>query len=180
MKKLNYRYIKAIILVAVPVLLFALLHPLMHERISRSATLSLAQEIEQDRPNLEKLQILISRGARVDALSEKGFSALHTAACLHQKNWQRPDVLRLLLRANPNVNVKTQWGDTPLMCAAGEGFPDEVELLLRSGADVNARDNRKGETALGQALAVMKYPARTRDPKFIKVVRLLKAAGAKE
>jgi ankyrin repeat protein len=46
----------------------------------------------------------------------------------------------LTSREKPNLNVPTvHWTDTPLNTAARKGFGDIVAMLLKSGADPNAR-----------------------------------------
>jgi ankyrin repeat protein len=51
------------------------------------------------------------------------------------------ETVKALLEANPNlVNTKTEDGDTLLQLAALSGHEDVVRLLLRNGADVNAKD----------------------------------------
>ena len=60
--------------------------------------------------------------------------------------------VKALLNDNPGlVFSKDETGKTPLLWAAGEGHRNLVELLLASGADVNAQDN-DGETALHLAV----------------------------
>jgi hypothetical protein len=61
------------------------------------------------------------------------------------------------------------FNQTPLMGAAWGGHANTVVALLRHHADVNHK-NRKGETALGIA----------KEHGHPDIVRLLKAAGAKE
>jgi ankyrin repeat protein len=70
--------------------------------------------------------------------------------------------MKLLIAYGANVNLPTERGITPLMAAAGNGSApldtrgrykteaqaiEAVDLLVRSGADINARD-RLGQTAL--------------------------------
>ena len=71
-------------------------------------------------------------------------------------------VMKLLIEHGANVNLPTATGITPLMAAAGNGSinldtrgrykteaqaVEAVDLLVKSGADINARD-RNGQTAL--------------------------------
>jgi ankyrin repeat protein len=46
------------------------------------------------------------------------------------------------------VNAALPEGETILMTAARTGQPDVVDMLLAHGADLNARENWFGETAL--------------------------------
>jgi hypothetical protein len=55
--------------------------------------------------------------------------------------------LKTLLQAGANPNTRTPGGEVPIVRAAGQSYLDIVQILLRSGADVNAA-NSDGETAL--------------------------------
>lgn len=48
---------------------------------------------------------------------------------------------------NAKSKIKDANGETVLMIAAGEGYKDMAELLIKSGADINAQNNY-GKTAL--------------------------------
>jgi ankyrin repeat protein len=86
--------------------------------------------------DLASVRDLLRRGARVDAASPMGVSALHIAASLG-----RTDVLRELLAAERGVfsSGADVHGNTPLLLAAAGGHADAVTLLLAAGADVKAR-----------------------------------------
>lgn len=78
--------------------------------------------------------------------------------------------VRLLLSngANPNIPSTLEVGyNTPLHTAASKGYADILDLLIKAGSDVNAR-NQLGQTALHQA-------ARQRH---IPLVKTLLAAGS--
>ena len=109
------------------------------------------------------------------------------------------DRLRALIAAGADVNehVDSLGGETALMFAAGRYvFPIWVNVLIAAGADVNATDNR-GSTALvgaassGNADSVKALIAAgavvnagalkaAYSQRQAHVVKLLKAAGAKE
>src|SRR2546426_3107008 len=59
----------------------------------------------------------------------------------------------MLLDAGSNVEVPSQEGQTALMLAARAGSLDVAELLVRHGANVNARETWRGQTALMWAAA---------------------------
>ena len=61
-----------------------------------------------------------------------------------------PELLRIMLEAGANVNVKHKDGGTPIHGAAFLGHVETVELLLAKGANANTQ-NAKGETPLDTA-----------------------------
>src|SRR5687768_4999565 len=75
--------------------------------------------------------------------------------------------MSLLLYNGAAVDGQDKQRNTPLILAAGLGFPDGVRLLLARGANVNAA-NAQGETALIRAVQSLDVQA----------VRLLLDAGA--
>ena len=86
--------------------------------------------------------LLIERGAEVDAFGRGWMTgtAMHSAVSrLHA------DVVRVLLDAGANPNVRQSAGWTPLHAAAMNGDLTSVELLLASGADP-AATNEEGRS----------------------------------
>lgn len=61
------------------------------------------------------------------------------------------DIVRLLIRAGANVNIRDINGWTPLMWAATKGYLEIVRLLIQAGANVNNRSN--GWSVLQRAIA---------------------------
>ncbi len=126
------------------------------------------------------VRFLLEAGARVDAKSEEdgGAAPLHLAV-------SRPEILRMLLAAHASLSIRdglgarpganpTPWpGDTPLHKAA-EGLAEATRLLIRAGADPNAR-GMYNETPLFRA--VEGPGAETTE--LVEVVRLLLSAGAR-
>jgi ankyrin repeat protein len=61
-----------------------------------------------------------------------------------------PEVVKILLEANAEVNYTGAAGSTPLIDAAAIGHSDTLKLLLDAGADVDAKD-KDGYTGLRMA-----------------------------
>ncbi|MCG8340037.1 MAG: ankyrin repeat domain-containing protein [Cytophagales bacterium] len=66
---------------------------------------------------------------------------------LEQRRIFMREVISSLLDAGASVNVKNNWGETPLHGAAKGGLVEVMQVLIAAGANVNAEDNR-GETPL--------------------------------
>ena len=66
--------------------------------------------------------------------------------------WANSDkIVRLLIQKGADVNVRDQYGDTPLHQALwGADFDKIAWLLIQQGANVNARD-KEGKTPLHKA-----------------------------
>lgn len=77
------------------------------------------------------------RGVNVNAQNNDGDTALHVAVTAPHRN---PDILALLLSADPVVNVLNNQGATPLHGAASNRFSQGIVLLLDAGALTTVRD----------------------------------------
>jgi ankyrin repeat protein len=97
----------------------------------------------------EIIELLIEKGAQVDARAKTGRTPLFIAAMAGNKG-----AAEALLTKGANVNARDDSNDTPLHSAVMENNLvrpagstkariEFVELLLANGADVNARDNRQ-------------------------------------
>jgi len=106
---------------------------------------------------------LIAKGAEVNAKDLQGRTVLIEA--LTTENDLPLEVIKAIIDAGAEVNVRSDSGVTPIMLAA-PGSTEVLRLLIEAGADVNAQDE-EGFTALMRA---------KRNPEN---VRILKEAGAK-
>ena len=75
------------------------------------------------------MEVLISLGADVDALSDSDATPLHQAV-LHN----RPEAVKLLIRGNAGLNSQNKSGYTPLDYATANGWTELVKLLQTAGA----------------------------------------------
>jgi ankyrin repeat protein len=107
----------------------------------------------------EVAKVLIDHGARVhgDALRtaqsmelidllriHADDATLSTCGALHEacSRWsQSPNYVAQMLERGFNINSRNKLGDTPLLrsCADSNPQPEIIELLVRNGADINAR-----------------------------------------
>lgn len=93
--------------------------------------------------NLKMVQLLLDRGANIEAQANDGETALMLAA---KKGSPFParegrsgytEILMTLLKQGARVNVRDAKGKSALYWAAAYGHADHVKLLLAKGADVN-------------------------------------------
>ncbi len=91
--------------------------------------------------NMVIIRFLISHGAHVNARSKDGYSALLWATQLDKSR-----ATQLFIAHGAAINVHGIYGTTPLINAA-RGSVENVELLLRHGANIEAVDD-DGDTAL--------------------------------
>ncbi|XP_029959778.1 death-associated protein kinase 1 [Salarias fasciatus] len=130
--------------------------------------------------NVQIIQLLMRKGAEIQAHDKSGANAVYYAArhghldtlrFLHEKRcpldvqdksgetalhvaarYGNVDVVSYLLsiRANPDLSDREQ--ETPLHCAAWHGYSPVARALCQAGCNVDAQ-NREGETALLTAAA---------------------------
>ena len=87
-------------------------------------------------------ELLITKGADVNAKNDRHATPLHPAALYGHK-----EVVELLIAAGADVNAKEKYEKTPLHHASKAGYYEIVELLIAAGADVNVK-NIAGKTPL--------------------------------
>src|SRR5262245_6297935 len=92
----------------------------------------------------EKVELLLARGAKVDAKSKLGRTALLVAAATPGN----VKTVKLLLASGANVNDQDQYGDTCLTSAAKRGDAEMVKVLLEAGANVAAGSSWPGQAPL--------------------------------
>lgn len=99
------------------------------------------------RDDLETAELLIGAGANVNAANDYGATALWLA-CTNGNG----ALVEKLLQAGADPNAALLAGETALMAAAATSV-DAVKALLAHGADVNAKEPRREQTALMGAVA---------------------------
>ena len=92
---------------------------------------------------VEVCQLLIERGANVNATNRSGITPLHLAAY-----YGHVEVCRLLIDRRADINTMTSSNWTPLHLAAFHGYVDACQLLIQAGANVNATTYNDGMTPL--------------------------------
>jgi len=114
--------------------------------------------------NLEKVRLLLSKGANVNAASTQGRTALLIAAA-HDGS---EEVVRLLMKSGADPKAKDGRQTTALLLAAiADNFP-VFKMMLERGVDVNAQNLGRGLTPLMAAAGLNNLEA----------IRLLLAKGA--
>ncbi len=109
---------------------------------------ALHDELESIEPDLAKIKKLIDSGVDVNEPSTGILGKRYpidmaiTAAGRH-----RLEIIRLLIKAGADVNVKDEYGSTPLHTAALTNSEETINLLIKYGAKVSAKDTQ-GKTPL--------------------------------
>lgn len=94
----------------------------------------------------EIMELLLSRGAAINAVNNGKCSALHVAV-----NKQHVQCVRILLRYNCDVNLQDSYGDTALHDAIGKDALDIIDALCAcEGINLTLR-NKRGFNVLHHA-----------------------------
>lgn len=90
-----------------------------------------------ERNNLEKVKACLNSGADINSKTGKyGYTPL-----IYAVKQNRVDMVELLLKAKPNLNVADSNGRCAIHYAASDGNWKIWELIANSGADVNVKDS---------------------------------------
>jgi len=127
------------------------------------------------RRRLEIAELLLARGADINATNDRGTAPLHSAA-----DSGNTEAVKFLLKHHADVNAVDSMGLTPLHRTVCENFhKDAAEALLDGGAGINAK-GKVGMTPLSLAIMVSSYARRDEEVRQGKVcMDLLLGRGAK-
>ena len=90
----------------------------------------------------EIIEMLLEKHVNVNQIDENGKSPLLDKLMQAREEWLRSQVVKLLLDAGADPNVKSKGlSNTPLHYAASYGLVEIVKMLLAKKADVNARNS---------------------------------------
>ena len=100
-------------------------------------TQELIKEMNQSVNDIDmpRIQILIERGADVNAKINDGYTSLHWASYFNAI-----ETANFLIEKGADVGAKTNGGWTPLHTAASKDNIELAKLLLEAGADVEAKN----------------------------------------
>lgn len=98
--------------------------------------------------SLECVQLLLKRGAEVNARNDLGFTALAFGSTSGH-----PELVRFWLNQKAHIHVHDKNGDTPLHLSTTRGQVEVAQPLIGNGADVNAQ-NDEGSAPLHRASEV--------------------------
>jgi ankyrin repeat protein len=135
----------AILVGAIVIKRTALTHWYYATRLERSGLRFSSQDFlnEVSKNNGEAFDLFVKAGVDLDAVNEKGQTALMLAA---EKGHVR--ILQTLAKLNaPSLNHADKSGNTALMTAARLGQEHIVQALVESGADVNFTVPSSGDAA---------------------------------
>lgn len=96
--------------------------------------------------DIVSLNVLLAEGADINAVDEKGNTALMLASKIGN-----PRMVKIILAHNPDINKQNNMGYTALMIASEQGQTHIVEELLKQSADSTLK-NMDGFTAAELAI----------------------------
>lgn len=95
--------------------------------------------------NIEMINLLINRGADIEAKNNDGETAFSCAVI-----FENIDAIKELIRHHVNVNTQNNDGTTPLMFAISTKRIDILNVLIENGADITI-EAKNGNTAVSIA-----------------------------
>lgn len=129
--------------------------------------------------NDKVVELLIERGAKVDAKDKRGTTVLYCAASATKDS---KEVVELLLAAGADINVKSteepEEGFGLLHAAIKNSNPRVVELLIAKGLDINA-ETAHGRTPLELARDMTRLGSEAKKKRKV-IVEILLKHGAKQ
>ena len=84
------------------------------------------------------MKLLLGKNADITAKSTDSMAVLDTA--IYRKPEPVELMLSLVIEAGVDLNERNIYGMTPFAVAVGFNFPTAARLLLKAGADIEARD----------------------------------------
>ena len=107
----------------VPLLLSISVHLLPHNRHHLGGELKMATLDS----NVRRVKELLMKGADVNWKDNTDLTALHYAS------FDKPDIIKVLLKSSPDINQQDVFGNTPLHLICQHGSLPCVKLLLVTG-----------------------------------------------
>ena len=96
----------------------------------------------------DEIVLFLERSGSLPARGETGETILHVLS--GRADRETDQLVDSLIDAGANLEARTREGDTPLIRAVRNDYPDYVRALLRNGSNIGARD-QYGQTALHRA-----------------------------
>ena len=127
-----------------------------------------------NRGDIEAVKEFLDQGGNVNLQDEPGMTPLHHAV---NSNWKGKnfEIVKLLIERGANAKAIDDTHHTPLHLADDK---ETAELLIDSGADVNAKTQRTGETPLYAAARNAAQGASKSYEVYLNLTKLLIAKGA--
>ncbi len=121
------------------------------------------------RNNVIVIEILKTSAESLNIINNEGNNALMIIASSKTLKKNTADILETmkLYSMTSIINQTNYYGQTALMCASRDGFPETVEFLLRNGADYSVKD-KYGNSAFLLALY---------NKNALQIMKLLAKAG---